>query len=155
MPRFIPPVLLLTLLPVSARAAEQTVEQVAAGVRKSVVVITFTGRDGKRQGVGTGFVVGDGLVATNYHVLGEGRPLSVELADGSKHAVTEIHASDRGGDLAVIRVNAKDLKPLPFGDATKLKEGQAVVAVGNPHGLKHSVVAGVVSGKRDIDGRSM
>src|SRR5438128_1936746 len=135
---------------------QAAVEEVAAAAQKSVVVITFAGRDGKRQGLGTGFVVApDGLIATNLHVLGEGRPVAVQLADGRRFDVTSVHASDRSLDLALIRIDAKDLPPLPLGDSDKLKSGQAVVALGNPHGLTHSVVAGVVSGRREIEGRPM
>lgn len=148
----------LTLSVVHAEDAPplKTVEQLAAVVRKSVVVITTPGRDGKRQGVGSGFVVSaDGLIATNLHVIGEGRPIQVQTADGARHDVTAVHASDRGADLALIRVAAKGLIPLELGDSDALKQGQAVVAVGNPRGLTHSVVSGVVSGTRDIDGRRM
>ncbi len=114
------------------------------------------GRDGKRQGLGTGFVVGaDGLIATNMHVLGEARPIQVRLADGKTCEVTSIHASERTLDLAIIRVDAKDLFPLELGNSDRLKDGQAVVALGNPLGLTHSVVAGVVSAKRQIEGRPM
>jgi regulator of sirC expression with transglutaminase-like and TPR domain len=105
--------------------------------------------------MGTGFVVAaDGLVATNRHVLGEGRPISVEI-DGKKYEVLAVHASDRALDLAVLRVNAKGLKPLPLGDSDKVKDGQPVVALGNPRGLTHSVVAGVISARPKIEGRSM
>src|SRR5919198_3171965 len=132
------------------------VEHVAAKVRPSVVVITSRGRDGQREGLGTGFVVSaDGLIATNLHVIGEGRGVTVELADGRRYEATAVHASDRKLDLAVVRIGARGLTPLELGDSSLLKDGQAVVALGNPHGLKHSVVAGVVSGKRDIDGRPM
>src|SRR5262249_50930416 len=87
-------------------AAPKTVEQIAESARKSVVVITTTGRDGKKAGVGTGFVLSsDGLVATNLHVIDQGRPIAVELADGTRHEVTTIHASDRQLDLAIIRVD--------------------------------------------------
>src|SRR6184192_1111821 len=134
--------LLLVTLPVHAdtpRPEAKTVEQVAEQVRKSVVVITVPGRDGKRGGLGTGFVVGDGLVATNLHVVGEGRAVTVELADGKRHEATAVHAFDRGLDLAVVRVDAKGLPVLPLGDSARVKDGQPVVAVGNPRGLKHSV----------------
>jgi regulator of sirC expression with transglutaminase-like and TPR domain/S1-C subfamily serine protease len=143
--------------PVTATKPEaRTVEQVAASARGSVVVITHAGRDGKRQGLGTGFVVrADGLIATNFHVIGEARPITVETADGKRYDVTAVHASDRALDLAVVRIDARDLPALELGDPGTLKEGQPVVALGNPHGLKHSVVSGVVSGKRDIDGRPM
>jgi regulator of sirC expression with transglutaminase-like and TPR domain len=140
----------------SAAPTVRTVEQIAEQARKSVVMITFTGRDGKPQGLGTGFVVSaDGLIATNLHVLGEARPISVQLADGKRHDVTAVHASDRTLDLALVRIAARALKPLPLGDSDKLKLGQAVVALGNPRGLEYSVVGGVVSGRRTIGGRSM
>ena len=132
------------------------VVQLAEQARKSVVVVTISGRDGRQQGLGTGFVVSpDGLIATNLHVIGEARPISVQMADGKKFEVTEVHAFDRPLDLALIRVTAKDLPALPLGDSDSLKQGQPVVAIGNPHGLKHSVVAGVVSGTREIEGRQM
>src|SRR5205823_12388112 len=96
--------------------SDKTVEQLAESVRKSVVVILYTGRDGKQQGLGTGFVVGaDGLIATNLHVIGEARPVTIQFADGSKHEVTAIHAADRNHDLAIVQVNAKNLVPLPVG----------------------------------------
>jgi serine protease Do len=132
------------------------VEQLIESARKSVVVITVTGRDGRQQGLGSGFVVSeDGLIATNLHVIGEARPIAVQMADGKKFDVKEVHAFDRPLDLALVRIDARDLPALKLGNSDKLRQGQSVVAIGNPHGLKHSVVAGVVSGTREIDGRQM
>jgi len=140
----------------TAPPAAQSVEQVAASARKSLVVIVFAGRDGKQQGLGTGFVVGaDWLIATNLHVIGEARPITVQLPDGKRYDVTAVHASDRTADLALIRIAAKKLSPLPLGDSDKLQPGQAVVVLGHPRGLQFSVVSGVLSGRRDIEGRSM
>jgi regulator of sirC expression with transglutaminase-like and TPR domain len=142
--------------PAPSDAAPAIVQQLTEAARKSVVVITVTGRDGRQQGLGSGFVVSaDGLIATNLHVIGEARPISVQLADGKKFEVTEVHAFDRPLDLALVRINAKDLPALELGDSDTLKQGQPIVALGNPHGLKHSVVAGVVSGTREIEGRQM
>lgn len=133
-----------------------SVEKLVDSVRKSIVVITFSGRDGAREGLGTGFVVGaDGLIATNLHVIGEARPISVQTQDGRRHEVTAVHASDRAADLALLRIAAEGLTPLELADSDSLKQGQPVVAIGNPHGLTHSVVTGVVSGEREIDGRKM
>jgi len=135
---------------------ELSVEEVARRVRGSVVTIRHTGRSERDQGLGTGFVVAaDGLVATNLHVIGEARPVSVELSDGSRHDVIAVHAVDRAADLAVVRIARQGLAPLAFGDPKSLADGQEVVAVGNPHGLQRSVVAGRVSGTREIDGRKM
>ena len=136
--------------------ASADVQQLTESARKSVVVVTVTGRDEKEQRLGSGFVVAaDGLIATNLHVIGEARPISVQLADGRKFEVTEVHAFDRPLDLALVRIDAQDLPALDLGDSDSLKQGQPVVALGNPHGLKHSVVTGVVSGTREIDGRQM
>jgi serine protease Do len=133
-----------------------SVEELAKKVRSSIVAIRVSGRDGRQEGLGTGFVVSaDGLIATNRHVLGEGRPLHVETADGKRHDVKVIHAADRKLDLAILRIDATGLKPLELGDSTALKEGQAVMAVGNPHGLRESIVSGVVSALRTIEDRPM
>ncbi|HVW01748.1 MAG TPA: trypsin-like peptidase domain-containing protein, partial [Planctomycetaceae bacterium] len=140
----------------SASEAAKTVEQLADSARKSIVVVSVTGRDGKPQGLGTGFIIApDGLIATNLHVIGEARPISVQMADGARHNVTAVHASQRSADLALLRIDAKDLPTLELGDSAAVREGQPVVAIGNPFGLKHSVVSGVISGKREIEGRKM
>lgn len=148
---------LLPGLAAQEKKAGKTAEQLAADAKESLAVILYTGRDGKQQGLGTGFVIAeDGLIATNYHVIGDARPITVLLADGSKHEATVVQASDRKLDLAIVKIETKKkLKPLPLGDSTDLKQGQAIIALGHPRGLEYSVVAGVLSGKRDFDGVSM
>ncbi len=134
----------------------KTVEELAAIAKKSVVVVTFTGRDGQPQGLGSGVIISDdGLIATNLHVIGEARPIRVELHDGRKFDVVSIHATERSQDLAVLKIDARNLPALPLGNSDDLQEGQSVVAIGNPLGLERSVVSGVLSGRRDIEGRSM
>lgn len=134
----------------------KSVEQITAHAKKSLAVILSTGRDGKQRGIGTGFLISpDGLIATNLHVIGEGRPISVQLADGKKHDVTAIHASDRGMDLALVRIDGKNMPALQLADPDAANAGQPIVVVGHPRGLKDSVVSGVLSGKREIDGVSM
>jgi serine protease Do len=133
----------------------KTVEDVARQAKPAIAVITYTGRDGQQRGLGTGFVVSaDGLIATNLHVIGEARPITVQVGK-KKYAVTSVHASDRALDLALIRIDAKDLHALELGDSDEIKEGQSVVALGHPRGLEHSVVSGVVSGRPKVDGKSM
>lgn len=135
-----------------------TVESIAKRARDAVVVISAAGRDGQQRGIGTGFVISkDGLIVTNLHVIGEGRPISVVSAAGKDLKVAAVHASDRHQDLAILRVeNGGDKLPaLKLADAEEISAGTQIVMLGNPHGLKHSVVAGVVSGTREIDGRDM
>ncbi len=135
---------------------QKSVQQLAAMTKKSVVVVTFQGRDGERQGLGSGFIIDpQGLIATNLHVIGEARPISVELQDGRKFDVTAIEATERSNDLAILRIDARDLPALPLGNSDELQDGQPIMAIGNPIGLELSVVSGVLSGRREIEGRSM
>src|SRR6185369_16279596 len=133
-------------------AQDKSVEALAEIARQSVVVISHFGRDGKEDGIGAGFVVSsNGLIATSLHVIGEARPITVQLAGGKRYSVTEVHAWDRKLDLAVIRIAAENLPPpLSLGDSDTLKQGTPVVAMGNPLGLERSIVQGVVSARRDF-----
>lgn len=140
---------------VAATTDTTRVPDLAKRVRGSVVVVTHEGRDGGRQGLGTGFVIdAAGLIATNLHVAGEGRPLEVALSDGSRHRVVEVTASDRTLDLAILRIEApaQPLVPLTLGSSADLPDGLPIVTVGNPLGLTYSVVSGVVSGTREVEG---
>src|SRR5262245_48388883 len=143
----------------SLTAAEEpalSVKELAAKVKDSIVVIGYAGREGSPQGLGTGFVIDkSGLIATNLHVIGEARPISVQTADGKTLAVKAVHASDRPLDLAIVQVEAENLPALTLAGSEPVAPGESVVVMGNPQGLKHSVVSGVVSGTREIDGRNM
>ena len=133
-----------------------SVEELAASVRKSLVIVHSTGRDGRELGQGTGFVVDDsGLIATARHVIGSGRPVRVELSDGTSIPVTHVEASSEKLDLVVLRINNDSLPVLPLRDDESAVQGQEVVAMGHPHGLKNSIVAGVVSGTREVDNLEM
>ncbi|HUF63455.1 MAG TPA: tetratricopeptide repeat protein [Verrucomicrobiales bacterium] len=124
--------------------------------RVSLATVAHAARTGEMSGQGTGFVISaDGLVATNLHVIGEGRPVVVTLADGRAFSVREIWAWDRKLDLAILRIDAENLVPLPLADGEGGQQGEAVLILGNPQGLAYSVVQGVVSARREIDGISM
>jgi len=141
---------------VSPAAAGLSTERLVEQTRAAIVRIDGRGRDGTQEGVGTGFVIdADGLVATSLHVIGEGRALQVRLADGSTPEVLGVHAWDRPHDLAILKVRAMNLVAVPLGDSDSLPQGAPVVAVGHPLGLTHSVVEGVLSARRDLDGHPM
>jgi serine protease Do len=147
---------LLIMLLAAPLPAADFAKKLAAEVRDAIVDVTFLDRDGEVAGQGSGFVIdADGLIATNLHVIGEARPIRVRFADDSEAAVVEVTASDKMLDLAIIRVERKGLQALPLGSTEALADGEPIVALGNPHGLSHSVVAGVLSGTRDIDGVDM
>ncbi len=106
----------------------------------------------KAQAVGTGFIVdAKGVIVTNYHVVGKADSITITMADGTKLPAKMV-GGDEKTDLAVLKVESD--KPLPFvsfGDATKIRVGQPVMAVGNPFGLGGTVTTGIVSARgRDI-----
>lgn len=123
-------------------------------VKPALVTVRQIGRDGQKRGTGSGFIVSeDGLIVTNLHVTGEGRPIEIELADGSVHRVVEIHSSDRRYDIAIVRIDAgkEKLTALPLGDSSKVQQGDLIAGFGAPQGLTFSVVPGVVSAIRELE----
>lgn len=132
------------------------IEKLAEKARESIVVISSEGREGEESGVGTGFVVReDGVIATNFHVIGQNRGFSVRFADGRKFVPTSILARDEKRDLALVKIDADGLPVLPLGDSSSLKPGQSLFAVGNPLGLEFSVSRGVLAATRDVEGVDM
>ena len=104
-----------------------------------------------RQSQGSGFIVsGDGHILTNNHVVGNADEVVVRLSDRRELDATVVGA-DAGSDLALLKVEAQDLKPVTIGSSANLKVGEWVLAIGSPFGFEYSVTAGIVSGK----GRSL
>ncbi len=133
----------------------KTTADLAESIAPSLIKITQIGREGT-DGIGSGFIVSaDGLIATNLHVIGEARRLQVEMHDGSTHDVTEVYGTDAHHDLSLLKIDAKNLKSLPLGDSSRVRQGESVVAMGAPEGLGFSIVQGVLSATREIDGNEM
>ena len=128
------------------RTTRQTMPEIISSVGRSVVTIRTFGRDGDEIGVGTGFVVdSSGLVATAHHVIGEGRQFSVTTSNGRELPVLAVEASDRLGDLALLRLDRQrqNLHAIKF-RTEDLHQGSEVLAFGNPLGLEKSVTSGIV-----------
>jgi serine protease Do len=99
------------------------------------------------QGQGSGFIITpDGYILTNNHVVGEADRVSVKLLDGREFTARTI-GTDPPTDVAVIKIDARDLPVLPLGDSDSLEVGEWVLALGNPFGLSHTLTAGIVSAK--------
>jgi len=102
-------------------------------------------RDFTQRAQGSGFIISkEGYILTNNHLVGQADEVSVELANG-RTVKAKIVGTDPESDVAVIRVEADDLTPVPLGDSDKLQVGEWVLAIGNPMGLSHTVTAGIVS----------
>jgi S1-C subfamily serine protease len=130
-------------------AYSKIVTAVAERLTPSVANLRVTRRvrGGRMLGGGGSAVVvtADGFMLTSAHVVAgsDGGP-TASFADGRKLR-TRVVGADRLADLAVIRSEAGELVPAELGDAERLRVGQLVVAIGNPHGFASSVTAGVVS----------
>ncbi len=100
------------------------------------------------SGLGTGIIVSsDGYIITNFHVAGEAEKISVTVMhkNGKKEYAAKLIGGDKTEDLALIKIDAKGLKPVILGDSDALKPGEWVMAMGNPFGFEHTVSVGVVS----------
>ena len=104
-------------------------------------------------GLGSGVVISsDGYIVTNNHVIDEAERLEVTLNDNRTFDATVV-GTDATTDLALIKIDAKDLPVIPMGDSEALKVGEWVLAVGNPFGFTSTVTTGIVSAKGRNIGR--
>lgn len=141
----------------SGKAAEAplSAEALAERARQSLVVVRATDRTGSDSGLGTGFVIEGGLIATAHHVIGDGREIRVELPGGKLVPVVEVFASSSRLDLAILRVADLQLPALSLSADDRTPQGREVVALGHPEGFRNSIVSGVISGHQDIEGVEM
>lgn len=100
-----------------------------------------------RRGKGSGFIVSkEGYILTNNHVVENADKITVTLLDGRSFTAKKI-GQDPTFDLAVIKIEARDLPVLSLGNSDSTEVGEWVVAIGNPLGFENSVTAGVISAK--------
>lgn len=118
--------------------------------------LLLRGRDASdllREGQGSGFVIDpDGHILTNHHVVASSERLQVTLSDGRK-LDARVVGSDPPTDLAVLKVDAKRLLPIEWGNSDDVVVGTPVWAVGSPFGLQQTVTFGIISGKHRVDFR--
>ena len=108
----------------------------------------------KVSSLGSGFVIDpSGLIVTNNHVIEGADEIIINFTDGTKLKVAKILGHDPKTDLALLKVEPKKpLKAVTFGDSSKMRVGDWVMAIGNPFGLGGSVTVGIISAtKRDIN----
>jgi S1-C subfamily serine protease len=128
-------------------AYSRTVAGVAERLTPSVahLAVSRRTRRGRAEGAGSGVAISsDGYMLTSAHVVAGGNGVSATFSDG-RELSADVVGSDPLSDLAVVRVDARDLTPSQLGDADELRVGQLVVAIGSPMGLAGTVTAGVVS----------
>jgi len=108
-------------------------------------------REVPTHGIGSGFIISqDGVILTNAHVVRDAREVTVKLTDRREFRA-KVLGSDPKTDVAVLKIDAKNLPVVPLAKNNDLKVGEWVLAIGSPYGLESTVTAGVVSAK----GRSL
>ncbi|HLG57627.1 MAG TPA: trypsin-like peptidase domain-containing protein [Vicinamibacterales bacterium] len=113
----------------------------------------YGSRRGVENSLGSGVIVsGDGYILTNNHVVtGETRPVTIEQLDvtvvlaDKREVPAKVIGVDTATDLALLKIDAKDLPTMPWGDSSKLKVAEWVLAIGNPYQLSQTVTLGIVS----------
>ena len=125
----------------------------AARVAPSVVFVRTnqTHRYGSRRvlgrGLGSGFVIDpDGLILTNHHVVENAARIDVVIGKDRRFRA-QIIGTDPPTDIAILKIDARDLPALQLGDSNALRVGDWVLAIGNPFGLANTVSAGIISAK--------
>jgi len=108
------------------------------------------------MGSGTGFVVRDnGYIVTNNHVVANAGKIEVSFQNGKSYDATVV-GTDSFSDLAVLKIDGKNLPILDFGNSSKVRPGEFSIAIGSPMGFKHTVTFGIISAVgrdvRDING---
>ena len=130
----------------SVQRPEGSVAGVAAKVLPSVVQIKVDTSDG--TATGSGFVVDkNGLIVTNNHVVAGAKGSIKVVFSNGRQTTAQLMGRSPGYDLAVIKVNAKNLAALPLGNSDSVVVGDPVIAIGSPLGLSGTVTSGIISAK--------
>ncbi len=104
-------------------------------------------RQREAQSLGSGFIISsDGYVLTNNHVVADADEIMVRLSDRSEFQA-KVVGTDPRTDVALLKIDGKNLPTVKLGDSEKLKVGEWVLAIGSPFGFDHSVTKGIVSAK--------
>ena len=140
--------LILVLFFYSLQSLALTPEEIAQTALGSTVLIVITDTLG-RSSLGSGFVIGDGQIATNAHVVEGASSGTVKLVgDETEHAIDSILTIDRAHDLAIVEVTGIAASALSLGDSDTVQVGQSVYAAGNPQGLTGTFSSGIISAIR-------
>ena len=129
-----------------------TVPQLVRQIMPSMVRLTVLGKDGVPSVQGSGFVVGEDIIATNAHVVSGAHAVTANFESGRSEQVFGYIGYDEDHDLVLLRAFTKGVRPLPLESGTEVQIGDSIVAFGSPEGLSGSISTGIVSGVRLMGG---
>lgn len=129
----------------------QTARTVAQATSPSVVLLVMEDANGQPMSIGSGFVVGVGVIATNLHVVEGGNSGYAKLVgQKAKFEISGIVGLDRTHDLVLLSIKGVQVPALRLGGSGTVAVGDEVFVVGNPHGLEGTFSQGIVSGVRNV-----
>ena len=138
------------LLCITTIAPAQTAEQIAEKALAATVYLEMKDRNGATLGFGSGFFVKENLIATNYHVIeGAAQGTAKLVGKYTTYTIEGVTAIDEKNDLALLKVTAYGIAPLPLGDSDNVRIGATVYVAGNPKGLEGTFSNGIISSRRD------
>jgi len=127
------------------------ISEIASRCSPAVVSIVAKDKSGREIGAGSGFIISDdGFIVTSFHVLESAYRATVEIKEGEYREANFIKGVP-GLDIAVLKIDAKNLPFLSIGDSESLVNGQSVVVLGNPAGFERSISEGIISAIRSKD----
>ncbi len=130
----------------------QTPRETARKALAATVLLVMEDANSQPISMGSGFFVGKGQVATNFHVVeGEARGAAKLVGQRRTYAIEGILAMDEKHDLAILQVSASGVRLLPLGDSDAVEIGETVYVAGNPEGLEGTFSDGLISGVRSGD----
>ncbi len=151
-PRAATVALLLLFWTINTASAQTTLsaEDIAEKALAATVYLEMQDKNGKTLGIGSGFFVQSNLIATNYHVIeGAAKGTAKLVGKYTTYNIEGVTATDRDNDLALLKVTASGIKPLPLGDSGTVRIGETVYVAGNPKGLEGTFSDGIISSRRD------
>ena len=141
---------LLTAIGTSSAHA-QTAQEIAKKAFGSTVLLVMEDGNGQPLSLGSGFIVRDGEIATNLHVIkGAARGYAKLVGQKRKYDIQGITGVDPDRDLVLLKISAVGAPALSLGSSDAIQVGESVYAVGNPQGLEGTFSQGIVSSIREV-----
>ncbi len=127
------------LVAAQSASPRKDIPSIARAANGSIVSIVMSDKEGKPLGQGSGFVVStDGSIITNYHLIAEGVSAIAKFPDGAFYLIAGVVASDKDRDVAIVKAQGHNFRPLKLGNSDRVHVGEEVVAIGNPLSLQQA-----------------
>jgi Trypsin-like peptidase domain len=146
----------IVLVLVTSIAFTQSAKEIAKNCLPATVSLVMEDNYKQPISLGSGFIIGDGKVVTNLHVI-EGAKYGLVFVNGSttKHKIEGYFAIDNKNDLAILSIPSLSDKALPLENSSIPEVGEKIYAIGNPKGLSGTISEGIISGIRNLDEQNL